>query len=74
MSYKQIIMKKLHAGEIISPLTALKDFGCLSLAQRISELRAKGEPIKSELVKNSEGKKYSIYWLEPKDRKPNKCK
>lgn len=68
MSYKKIIMQKLMAGETISPLSALKDFGCLSLSQRISELRQAGEPIQGRLVTNANGKHHNIYWIEAKDR------
>ena len=68
-TYKQIIISKLLSGEIISPLTTLKDFGCLSLAQRISELRQQGYPIQGKLVKIANGKKYNIYWLEKADIK-----
>lgn len=72
MSYHQIIMQKLNAGETISPLSALNDFGCLSLPQRISELRQAGEPIKGRLVSLPNGKRHNIYWIEPQDRKPHK--
>lgn len=68
LTVKQIIMQKLLAGEIISPLSALNDFGCLSLPQRISELRARGEPIQGRMATEPNGKRHNIYWIEPKDR------
>ncbi|MDO4427129.1 MAG: helix-turn-helix domain-containing protein [Moraxella sp.] len=68
MAVKQIIMQKLLAGEILSPLTALQEFGCLSLPQRISELRARGEPIQGRMVTEPNGKRHNIYWIEAKDR------
>lgn len=61
-------MERLLAGETLSPLTALNEFGCLSLPQRISELRAKGEPIQGRLIVKPNGKKYNIYWIESQDR------
>lgn len=72
MSYHAIIMQKLNAGETISPLSALKDFGCLSLSQRISELRQSGIPIQGRMVTEPNGKRHNIYWLESKDRQPHK--
>lgn len=68
---KQLIMQKLNAGETLSPLIALQEFGCLSLPQRISELRASGKPIKGRLVTTPNGKRHNIYWIEPKDRQPH---
>lgn len=68
MSYHTDIIKKLVAGEQISPLTAFKEFGCLSLPQRISELRKMGYPIKGEMVKTANNKRHNIYWIEMSDR------
>lgn len=69
---KDMIMDRLLAGGTVSPLQALQEFGCLSLPQRISELRARGEPIKGRLVTTANGKRHNIYWIEPQDRPPHK--
>lgn len=42
---KQMIRQWLEDGKTITPLTALKEFNCLSLAQRIKNLRDEGMPI-----------------------------
>lgn len=41
-SQTAMIRKYLEDGHGITPLEALKLFGCLSLSQRISELRTEG--------------------------------
>jgi hypothetical protein len=46
----------------ITPIEALKRFGCLRLAARISELRFAGHFINTELVSKN-GKKFARYSL-----------
>lgn len=43
MSQISELERHLEAGHGITPLEALEMFGCLSLSQRISELRAEGK-------------------------------
>ncbi|UNU73648.1 helix-turn-helix domain-containing protein [Moraxella nasovis] len=65
MSLKQTLYNHLMTGETISPLQALKLFNCMSLAQRLGELRRDdGIPIQSRLHHEPSGKKYGIYWLD----------
>ena len=71
-TYKAQILAHLTAGETLDDMKALKLFGCWSLSQRISEMRADGIPIISKMVTAHSGKRHAIYWLEPQDRKPHK--
>lgn len=45
------IQRWLAAGENITPLMALQKFGCMSLSQRIGELRRQRWPILTTMVK-----------------------
>lgn len=56
------ILSYLQTGKRLTPLIALRRFGCLRLSGRIYELRALGHQIKSELVRRG-GKWVSEYWL-----------
>ncbi|MDO4896299.1 MAG: helix-turn-helix domain-containing protein [Moraxella sp.] len=65
MSQRQAIYDYLMTGSSLNPLQALHKFNCLSLSQRISELRLHhGIPVQSILHHTKDGKKYAIYWLE----------
>lgn len=68
MTQNEMILKYLQDNGEITPLDALREFGCMRLASRISELRAKGYPITSELklYRNTFGKNtnYAVYRLE----------
>jgi len=46
----------------ITPLDALKKFGCLRLAARINDLRDAGHFVKTDIVKKN-GKKFARYSL-----------
>ena len=56
------IMAALLAGQTITPLDALRDFGCFRLAARIDELRQQGHCITTEFQTRN-GKKYAAYRL-----------
>lgn len=47
LTQKQMIRQWLEDGKTITPLTALKEFNCLSLAQRIKNLRDEGMQIRT---------------------------
>lgn len=64
MSIKNQVRRRLEAGEKISPLTALRDFGCMRLAAVIHRLRAQGLNIVTE-TRNQRGKTYAVYRLVP---------
>jgi hypothetical protein len=44
------ILNHLLAGGTLTPLESLNLFGCLSLSQRVGELKRQGFPITSKLV------------------------
>ena len=56
------ILRYLQSGKSITPLQALKKFGCFRLGARVWDLRDKGHDIRSELVKIGE-KRVAKYWL-----------
>ncbi len=51
MSQIAELEKYLEAGHGITPLGALEMFGCLSLSQRISELRQEGKQFEEKWLK-----------------------
>lgn len=62
MNQKQQIAKYLSKGKSITPMDALKKFGCFRLAARIADLRNEGINIATKIV-TKEGKSYASYRL-----------
>lgn len=60
MTQNARILKALKAGKKLTPLAALRDFGCFRLAARIAELRGEGHAIRMSKPK---GKRYAAYSL-----------
>lgn len=60
-SQKQAVLSHLKEYGSITPLEALKLYGCLRLGARISDLRDEGYEITTDIA---EGKRYAIYRLE----------
>lgn len=60
---KDQIKAHLLSGRSITPLEALHQFGCMSLAQRIAELKGEGMEIDSTLKKVGENKHVAQYQL-----------
>lgn len=68
-THKRLIRRRLIEGGSISPLEALRDYGCYRLASRISDLRREGLNIAKrmeESVSRVTGKtvRYSRYYIE----------
>jgi len=64
MSQNQAILDYLKAGNTLTGLDALKLFGTMKLASRISELRDEGINIQDETIHDTNnGKHYKKYWL-----------
>lgn len=61
MSQKTKILKHLQRRPL-TPLEALRRFGCLRLGARIHELREQGHEIETEWVERG-GKRYAKYRL-----------
>ena len=66
MTQEDRILADLKAGKTISPLDALHDYGTMRLGARCYDLKRKGYPVKSKLVK-SNGKHYAAYYLEQEE-------
>lgn len=57
------LLDALKAGERLTPLMAVGRFQCLSLSQRIGELKRMGWPICSEMIQVNSGKRVACYWM-----------
>jgi len=65
-SQKARILKYLKSGGKLTALKALEYFNCMSLAQRIMDLRNEGHPITSQMVKTNTGKMVAEYTIQAK--------
>jgi len=54
MSQRIEILRHLAKGNTLTPMQAFHRFGCLTLSQRVTELKRAGWPIESKLVKVGE--------------------
>jgi len=59
-SQNTAILRHLKSGKGISPMLALKLFGCFRLGARIYDLKKRGFDIKSEMVSHA-GKRFALY-------------
>lgn len=70
MTQNEKIIKYIETEGSITPLDALREFGCMRLASRISELKRAGYPISKDMetAKNKAGEpvRYARYRLEVK--------
>jgi hypothetical protein len=64
MSQNAAILDALKKGDALTDLDALSRFGCRRLAARVADLKARGYPVKSRLVRRGESRvaEYSMYW------------
>jgi hypothetical protein len=60
MSQNNQILEYLKSGKKLTPLTALKKFGCFRLSARILDLRQEGHAIITENV-TRKGKTFAEY-------------
>ena len=65
MSQTSDILDWLNAGHPITPLEALNNFGCLRLAARIADIRAKGIEVETESHVTGKGKTVARYFIKP---------
>lgn len=63
MSQADRILEHMLAGYAITPLEALKLFGCNRLAARIADIKARGYIIYSEFVTTPSEKKVKRYYM-----------
>jgi len=70
MSDKSRVLDYLQANGSITPMEALREFGCYRLGARIWDLRHDGHSISTEMVegwdRNGERERYARYRLEAK--------
>lgn len=61
-SQSQKVLSRLQSGHSITPLQAIRWWGCMRLARVINDLRNAGHEIETELVGKGQGKyaKYSL--------------
>jgi hypothetical protein len=57
------ILAYLRQGHSLTPLVALRMFGCFRLAARIYDLRYIGVNVKQRLIR-IRGKRVSVYWIQ----------
>ena len=62
MTQNDAILNHLTSGRSITPLDALRDYGCFRLAARIDDLRKQGWCITTDFETRN-GKKYASYRL-----------
>lgn len=63
MTQADQILHALKAGQKLTPLKALKQFGCLRLGARVWDLRRAGHKILSETISVDGGKHVAQYWM-----------
>ncbi len=61
MTQSTMILNHLMSGNSLTPLESLNLFGCLSLSQRVGELKRAGYPIRSELIETPSHKHVARY-------------
>lgn len=66
MSQSDMILDALLRGETLTPLEALKLYGCLRLGARIWDLRQQGHNIIMEMVTTMNGKHVAQYSMPAK--------
>ena len=62
MTQEQRILIYLKTGKSLTPLEALKKFGCFRLAARISDLRSQGHTIWTNYI-TKDNKTFAAYKL-----------
>lgn len=60
---REQILAALQAGRSLTPLDALREFGCLRLGARVYELREQGHAIDVQMVETTSGKRVAQYRL-----------
>jgi hypothetical protein len=61
-SQRERIAKHLLSGRAITPIDALRKWGCFRLSGRIYELRQEGMPIGKQMVQRGEKRFASYYY------------
>ena len=61
---QQRILAALERGRTVTPISALRDFGCFRLGARIYNLKRQGHPITATLRTDREGHRFAEYRME----------
>lgn len=69
MTQNQAILAHFRRNKTLTPLEALKLFGCLRLAARVHDLRTEGHNVAVTRWKTHAGKTVALYWLSYADKK-----
>ncbi len=56
------ILGHLRSGRALTPMDALRLFGCMRLAARVRELREAGHRVETSIVEG-DGKRFALYWM-----------
>lgn len=62
-SQKLAIQHDLEEGAEITPIDALRDYGCFRLSARIYDLRKDGARIRTEIIDTGKGSRVAKYSL-----------
>lgn len=66
MSQSSMILAHMKRGHPLTPIVALRLFGCFRLSGRIYDLKRTGHDICSHLMTVAGGKRVSLYYLRRK--------
>ena len=67
MSCKQRILQHLQAGNSLTPLEAMCEYGTIRLGAYIHELRKEGHSIRTDIKRSFNNKTYAQYKLVSKE-------
>jgi hypothetical protein len=66
MSQDEMVLRALRRGEKLTPIDALKRFGCFRLGARVHTLRQDGHKILTTIVEVGDGKHVARYSMRRK--------
>jgi hypothetical protein len=72
MTQAEHILSHLKSKGPISPLIALREYGCFRLGARIWDLRRDGWPIDRDMVSTETGKRVALYRIGPREKWPSR--
>ena len=61
---RDMILSALKRGDRLTPMDALRRFGCMRLGARVWELRRAGHDIQRNMVETGSGKQVAEYRME----------
>ena len=57
-----VLLRAMKRGERLTVASALSQYGCYAISQRVGELKKMGWPVQSQMVERN-GKRFAEYWL-----------